>query len=133
MLVMCSKGCTSHQLLILYMVAINIYNITRLNRGTGDPLQDAKCILSEQDQFFESPEEFMDDSLDYGDPNDISFKTDDRYANYEFKTEEHTHQHALEVLNDHINEINYYDDSKGQYHLVDSHDPIALFRVCKYN
>ncbi len=39
MLVTCSKGCTSHQLLILYMVAINIYNITRSNRGTGDPLQ----------------------------------------------------------------------------------------------
>ena len=94
---------------------------------------DAECILSEQDQFFESPEEFMDDSLDYGDPNEISFKTDDRYADYEFKTEEHAHQHAVEVLNDHINEINYYDDSRGQYHLVDSHDPIALFRVCKYN
>src|SRR6266550_8090934 len=38
MLVTCSRGCTSHQLLILYMVAINIYNITRSNRGTGDPL-----------------------------------------------------------------------------------------------
>src|SRR6266576_3280315 len=94
---------------------------------------DAECILSDQDKFFESPEEFMDDSLDYGDPNEISFKTDDRYADYEFKTEEHAHQHAVEVLNDHINEINYYDDSRGQYHLVDSHDPIALFGVCKYN
>src|SRR6266550_2932582 len=41
---------------------------------------DAECILSEQERFFESPEEFMDDSLDYGDPNEISFKTDDRYA-----------------------------------------------------
>src|SRR6266576_7187485 len=38
MLVMCSIGCTSHQSLILYIVAINIYNITRSNRGTGDPL-----------------------------------------------------------------------------------------------
>src|SRR6266550_1588475 len=39
MLVTCSIGCTSHRSLILYMVAINIYNITRSNRGTGDPLQ----------------------------------------------------------------------------------------------
>ena len=39
MLVTCSIGCTSHQSLILYIVAINIYNITRSNRGTGDPLQ----------------------------------------------------------------------------------------------
>src|SRR6266576_2480724 len=38
MLVTCSIGCTSHQSLILYMVAINIYNIMRSNRGTGDPL-----------------------------------------------------------------------------------------------
>src|SRR6266576_616583 len=38
MLVTCSIGCTSHRSLILYMVAINIYNITRSNRGTGDPL-----------------------------------------------------------------------------------------------
>ncbi len=38
MLVTCSIGCTSHQSLILYIVAINIYNITRSNRGTGDPL-----------------------------------------------------------------------------------------------
>jgi len=38
MLVTCSIGCTSHQSLILYIVAINIYNITRLNRGMGDPL-----------------------------------------------------------------------------------------------
>ena len=34
-----SIGCTSHQSLILYIVAINIYNRTRSNRGTGDPLQ----------------------------------------------------------------------------------------------
>src|SRR6266550_8873484 len=39
MLVTCSIGCTSHQSLILYIVAINIYNIMRSNRGTGDPLQ----------------------------------------------------------------------------------------------
>src|SRR6266576_6275374 len=39
MLVMCSIGCTSHQSLILYIVAINIYNRTRSNQGTGDPLQ----------------------------------------------------------------------------------------------
>src|SRR6266550_3612372 len=38
MLVTCSIGCMSHQLLILYMVAINIYNRTKSNRGTGDPL-----------------------------------------------------------------------------------------------
>src|SRR6266576_2598433 len=38
MLVTCSIGRTSHQSLILYIVAINIYNITRSNRGTGDPL-----------------------------------------------------------------------------------------------
>src|SRR6266550_3100452 len=38
MLVTCSIGCMSHQSLILYIVAINIYNITRSNRGTGDPL-----------------------------------------------------------------------------------------------
>src|SRR6266550_7236054 len=39
MLVTCSIGCTSHRSLILYIVAINIYNITRSNQGTGDPLQ----------------------------------------------------------------------------------------------
>src|SRR6266550_8024355 len=45
MLVMCSIGCTSHQSLILYIVAINIYNITRLNRGTGDPLQSSIKVV----------------------------------------------------------------------------------------
>src|SRR6266550_4147938 len=43
MLVTCSIGCTSNQLLILYMVAINIYNRTRLNRGMGDPLHVVSC------------------------------------------------------------------------------------------
>src|SRR6266550_2197433 len=52
MLVTCSIGCTSHQSLILYIVAINIYNITRSNRGTGDPLHEpprnSKAFMSFQ-------------------------------------------------------------------------------------
>src|SRR6266550_2724272 len=52
MLVTCSIGCTSHQSLILYMVAINIYNRTRSNRGTGDPLHNhnlATMIIDQEE------------------------------------------------------------------------------------
>ncbi len=64
MLVMCSKGCMSHQLLILYMVAINIYNITRSNRGTGDPLHRARVEAEEGSEEEDSSEGIESDEFD---------------------------------------------------------------------
>src|SRR6266550_635447 len=60
MLVTCSIGCTSHQSLILYIVAINIYNITRSNRGTGDPLHSSSAASAPQSTI---PDSGIDPSL----------------------------------------------------------------------